>query len=572
MTTQTAQKQTTALDVQLAGEQSQALQALLVLLDAQTGRKAIGLFGARGSGKSTLLAQLDKGLRSPRTPAHRRVVCAAVNAGNLPSDIAPWQRLIFAVLDKLAQQPGATTTIDDLRDELNELVQHEQNNDDSATLATAAFAHHFRAAFAGLINSTITLSNSTFVISIDNLDKCAASAAMELLESSKYFLNATNCATLVAADENALNGKLGEEGRELLYKWLTERIDLRGMAFKQPAIQTDQPRVKQSPKPIASDIPAASVQVLVNALSDDRYGIERAGEYWRSAMRGLAKRNADGHRSSINGPMIAKLCALRVLSPALFDAARFDAPLLGNLERRARSARATEGRDEWATTMEEDARLLNLFKSAPSFIGVEIRDVATALRLVQAGDGETVEMHSAAALPNMTIIGTTPANLPATSGEARAANHARGASARPQIFTAGIWAILSIAAGTFIIDRLTKMFAQGNPLLGSFAAPAALILVNNGLSIAAELTGLAICLLIVLFYGARGHNMAQSAAFGLIIGGMTANLFDRVAYGTVMNFIHIGALPIFNLAHVAMLAGALLLAYNILANKPQQAQ
>lgn len=570
MTTQTAQKQTTAFDVQLAGEQSQALQALLGALDTPVSRKAIGLFGARGSGKSTLLAQLDKGLRSPRTPAHRRVVCAAINAANLPNDIAPWQRLIFATLDKLAQQPGATSTIDDLRDELNELVQHEQHNDDSATLAAAAFAHHFRAAFAGLINSTITLSNSTFVIAIDNLDKCSAGHAIELLESSKYFLNAQNCATLVAADETALNVKLGNEGRELLYKWLTGRIDLNGPAFKQPA-QPEQPRVKQSPKPIASDIPTASVQVLLGALGDDRYGIERAGEYWRNAMRGLAKRNADGHRSSINGPMIAKLSALRAISPALFDAARFDAPLLGNLERRARSPRASESHDEWAATMEEDARLLNLFKSAPSFIGVEIRDVATALRLVQAGDGETVEMHSTAALPNMTIIGALPANMPTTAGDARAANRARGAIARPQIFTAGIWAILSIAAGAFIIDRLSKMLAQNNPLLGGLVQPAPLNLVNNGLSIAAELTGLAICLLILAFYGAQGRSMAQSTAFGLILGGMAANLFDRISHGTVMNFIHIGALPIFNLAHVAMLAGAAILAYTILANKPKQA-
>ncbi len=570
MTTQTAQKQT-ALDVQLAGEQSQALQRLLGALDLPASRKAIGLFGARGSGKSTLIAQLDKGLRSPRTPAHRRVVCAVVNAANLPSDIAPWQRLIFATLDKLAQQPGATAIIDDLRDELNELVQHEQHNDDSATLAAAAFAHHFRAAFAGLINSTITLSNSTFVIAIDNLDKCSAGHAMELLEASKYFLNAQHCATIIAADEPALHSKLGEEGRELLYKWLTERIDLQGSAFKQPA-QANQPRIKQSPKPIASDIPQASVQVLVGALSEDRYGIECAGEYWRAAMRGLAKRSADGHRSSISGPMIAKLCALRVISPALFDAARFDAPLLGNLERRARSAHVAEGRDEWAATMEEDARLLDLFRASPSFIGVEIRDVATALRLVQSGDGEAIEMHSATALPNMTIIGATAAALPATAGEARATNHARGATARPQIFTAGIWLILSVAAGMFILDRLGKMLVQGDSTLSGLVRLAPLNLINNGLSIAAELTGLAICLLIVAFYGGQSRSMAHSTAFGLIIGGMIANLFDRVAFGPVMNYIHIGALPIFNLAHVAMLAGALLLAYSILANKPRQAQ
>lgn len=571
MTTQTAQKQTATLDVQLAGEQSQAMQQLLSALDAPAGRKAIGLFGARGSGKSTLIAQLDKGLRSPRTPSHRRVVSVTINAANLPNDIAPWQRLIFATLDKLAQQPGAPATIDDLRDELHELVQHEQNNDDSATLAAAAFAHHFRAAFAGLVNSTITLSNSTFVIAIDNLDKCGAGQAMEMLESSKYFLNAQNCATLIAADETALTGKLGDEGRELLYQWLTDRIDLRGAAFKTQTVQTEQPRVKQSPKPIASDIPQASVQVLTGVLGDDRYGIERAGEYWRAAMRGLAKRNADGHRSNINGPMIAKLCALRVISPALFDAARFDAPLLGNLERRARSANATDSRDEWAMTMEEDPRLLNLFKVSPSFIGVEIRDVATALRLVQTGDGETVEMLSAVAMPNVNIIGATAATPPDTAGARRTANRARGTTSIPQVMTAGIWAILSIAAVAFIVDRLGKMLAQSGVILGGIMRPEPLNLINNGLAIAAELTGLAICVLIVVFYGDQRKSMAYSVAFGLIIGGMVANLFDRIAYGTVMNFIHIGSLPVFNLAHLAMLAGAAVLAYAILAGKPRQA-
>jgi signal peptidase II len=221
--------------------------------------------------------------------------------------------------------------------------------------------------------------------------------------------------------------------------------------------------------------------------------------------------------------------------------------------------------------MEEDPRLLNLFKISPSFIGMEIRDVATALRLVQAGDGETVEMQSAIAMPNVNIIGATTASVPATAGEMRAANRARGNVSVPQVMTAGIWMILSIAAGAFIIDRLGKMLAQSGTLLSSIVRPEPLNLINNGLAIAAELTGLAICLLIVIFYGTQSRSMAHSAAFGLIIGGMAANLFDRITYGTVMNFIHIGSLPVFNLAHVAMLAGAVLLAYTILANKPKQA-
>jgi lipoprotein signal peptidase len=99
-------------------------------------------------------------------------------------------------------------------------------------------------------------------------------------------------------------------------------------------------------------------------------------------------------------------------------------------------------------------------------------------------------------------------------------------------------------------------------------------LLNNGLAIGADLLGLALCVLIVLFWGANRRSAAYAVAFGLIIGGLAANLFDRVTYGAVMNLLHFGNLPIFNLAHVALLAGALVLAFAIITGKsgPEQQQ
>lgn len=581
--------------VELANEQTQALGEVLNLLDQPASRKAIGLFGPRAGGKTTLLIELARdGVRGPRTPQHRKVVVATINAANLPRDLAPWQRLIFATLDKLAQQPGASSTVNDLHAELQELVQHEQNNDESATLAAAAFAHHFRAAFAGLVHSAITMSNATFVVAIDHLDKTTSENAAQLLEATKYFLNAQNCSTLICADEAALLTLLGEDGRATLYKWMSARVDVRPFALpaaaqpSPPATpRVDALRAAAPPHPIASDIPQPSVQIMTEALGSDRYAIERAGDYWRAAMRSLAKRNADGHHTNVNGPMIAKLCALRLLSPALFDAARFDAPLLTTLERRARSASASDTKDEWVETMARDARLITLFKTPPSFIGVETRDLATALRLVQTGDAEAAPASVAAPQRNAVhVIGASPATSATASATIAEPVITSAPGSHPHLrrqtqsvsVPAAVWTIVSVAAGAFIVDRLVKLLAQTNVngmLLGGvihLEPASAQNLLNNGLAIGAELIGLALCILIVAFWGAQRKSGAYAAAFGLIIGGLAANLFDRIAYGSVMNMLHVGSLPVFNLAHLALLAGALLLAYAILTDKAGREQ
>jgi lipoprotein signal peptidase len=578
--------------IELGLEQAGSLNDVLALLDQPGVRKGIGLFGPSGSGKTTLLAVLARdAVRGPRTPQHRKVVCAVVNAAKLPSDLEPWQRLVFATLDKLAQQPGAPRTVTDLGAELQELVLHEANHDESATLAAAAFAHHFRAAFAGLVNSSVSLSNATFVVAIDHLDKTSAGKAAELLEAARYFLNAQNCATLICADEPTLHQLLDDDGQAALYKWMTARVDLPSRpAVNAPAATAPitgsppnaaapqrPPQRAPTPRPIASDLPQPCVQILTDALGSDRYAIERAGDYWRSATRALARRSADGYRINISGPLIAKLCALRLLSPALFDAARFDVPLLTTLERRARSSSMTEASDSWTETMMADPRLDALFRTAPSFIGVETRDLATALRLVNSDplEGERTRPVAPSA-PEVRLVGATGAALSPSvaSAPARATPAPTPApkpgsrreiapTIAPAVMPATVWTIVSVAASAFIVDRLAKLLAQANgTMLGGVIrlepAPVQNLL-NSGLAIGAELLGLALCGLIVLFWGANHRSRAYAAAFGLIIGGLMANLFDRLAYGSVMNFVHVGNLPVFNFAHAALLAGVCLL-------------
>lgn len=575
---------TTPLGIALSAEQNQALDAVLAALDQPGLRRAIGLFGPHGSGKTMLLQALCRdGLHAQRTPQHRKAVCALINAANLPTDLAPWQRLIFGALDKLAQQPGAPVAVQELRTELEEVVQHEANDDASATLAAAAFAHHMRAAFAGLIHSAITLSNATFVVAIDHLDKATPESIVQILEASKYFFNAQNCTTLICADEAELVRKLGDAN--VLHAWLTGRVELRmsERPAHSEATVSAPPRPSQTPpRPVASDIPHPCVQLFTETLENDRYAIERAGEYWRSAMRALAKRNAEGYRTEVSGVMIAKLCALRVLSPGLFDTIRLDAPALTTLERRARiQTPAYESHDEWAEALAYDPRLTKLFATGPSFIGIETRHLATALRLVHTGDEEAMHRtQSLAAKPAVSEVQVTKIAPPAVVAPTTqpAAQPVSLDRPRPRWQPAAtsfppIWTLIAVAASVFIVDRLVKLavqsiegFRTGATIFGGLIQlqpPPEADLIGTSLAVGVGLAGLALCTLIAAFAGQQANGV-RAKAYGLIAGGLAANLFDRVTSGATMNYLHITNLPVFNLAHLALLAGAMLLVFAVL--------
>jgi len=137
-----------------------------------------------------------------------------------------------------------------------------------------------------------------------------------------------------------------------------------------------------------------------------------------------------------------------------------------------------------------------------------------------------------------------------------------------------------VAASTFIVDRLVKMavqsvegFQTGATIFGGLVRlqPSAEIrLMDNSLAVGAELIGLALCVLMALFSAQQAQG-ARERAFGLIAGGLAASLFDRLTFGAPMNYLHIANLPVFNLAHLALLVGTLLLAYAVLTDPRRRA-
>lgn len=72
------------------------------------------------------------------------------------------------------------------------------------------------------------------------------------------------------------------------------------------------------------------------------------------------------------------------------------------------------------------------------------------------------------------------------------------------------------------------------------------------------------------FWLARQRRPLPAAGIGLIIGGASANILDRIVHGAVADFFwfHVGRFSwyVFNLADVAIVAGALLILYDSISN------
>ncbi|MBE0467694.1 MAG: signal peptidase II, partial [Candidatus Desulforudis sp.] len=68
----------------------------------------------------------------------------------------------------------------------------------------------------------------------------------------------------------------------------------------------------------------------------------------------------------------------------------------------------------------------------------------------------------------------------------------------------------------------------------------------------------------ILFTVFRSVRTGYVWPVGLLLGGALGNLADRIRYGKVVDFIDLGFWPVFNLADVAIVAGAALLALAML--------
>lgn len=130
------------------------------------------------------------------------------------------------------------------------------------------------------------------------------------------------------------------------------------------------------------------------------------------------------------------------------------------------------------------------------------------------------------------------------------------------------WILLLTIPIVFVADQLTKFAIKGTLRLGESWPAEGLIRLTHGAN-----TGTAFGLLpnqtvflifasifaigfLIYFYRAYAlPNPLLRLAIGLQLGGAFGNLFDRVAYGAVTDFIDVGRWPIFNIADSSICVG-----------------
>ena len=142
------------------------------------------------------------------------------------------------------------------------------------------------------------------------------------------------------------------------------------------------------------------------------------------------------------------------------------------------------------------------------------------------------------------------------------------------------WTLLVVAALIFLVgcDHATKYAAESSlrdrPAQSVIGSAAELeyhqnpgVAFNNERVIPAgarkpiivAIGVLAMGALALALYRRRGKVTAEVAALLLIAGGAAGNLLDRVVRGYVVDFVHVQHWPVFNVADVWLVAGAMLM-------------
>lgn len=130
-----------------------------------------------------------------------------------------------------------------------------------------------------------------------------------------------------------------------------------------------------------------------------------------------------------------------------------------------------------------------------------------------------------------------------------------------------VYIVLSVTV--WLLDRFTKIWVaktlplwSSRPLLGKWLSltharnTGAAFGLFSGQAVTLGIFGLA-CLAALLFWRESIYQLScwGKLALALTVGGAAGNLFDRLVYGYVIDFLDLGWWPIFNVADCALVVG-----------------
>jgi signal peptidase II len=127
---------------------------------------------------------------------------------------------------------------------------------------------------------------------------------------------------------------------------------------------------------------------------------------------------------------------------------------------------------------------------------------------------------------------------------------------------------------TFGLDRITKVlitneFAlyESRPVIGSIMSftyventGAAFSILQGQRIFFIIMTVVMLGIIFYLYYKMLEKDFWTTLSVGLIIGGALGNFYDRLLYGSVIDFIDFYFFPVFNIADSALVVGTALLA------------
>ena len=147
--------------------------------------------------------------------------------------------------------------------------------------------------------------------------------------------------------------------------------------------------------------------------------------------------------------------------------------------------------------------------------------------------------------------------------------------------------LLTLALAVFALDQLSKAWINAHLALGTYGEPGAIPVVRGFLYIvhvgntgaawsmftgrSVLLASLAVATLLSIFLWRRALGLRDpvtQVSFGLLCGGITGNLMDRLMHGHVIDFLdfHFGSYiyPTFNIADAGICLGVLLFLFQSL--------
>jgi len=136
----------------------------------------------------------------------------------------------------------------------------------------------------------------------------------------------------------------------------------------------------------------------------------------------------------------------------------------------------------------------------------------------------------------------------------------------------------------FIADRVTKDLVTATVPYGTeFAAIDHLVWITNihnsgaafglapAFAIVFLLASFGVACGLVVYVFTHRDSVPADLVLGLVLGGTVGNLFDRVMFGTVTDFVALHFWPVFNVADSAVSTGVVLLLLGYVLRRPQNA-